>query len=324
MWRNVHRELPPALFHYTDAAGLSGIVRSGNLWASHVYYVNDAHEFIYARGVINQAFDDRIEQSDASIGEKLKQLRASYRAHVSIWESIADAYLVCFCEVGNLLSQWRAYAANGEGFAVKFDPHKLMESLRSDTDVALQTKLFKVIYSAKEQREFIDLALGQLLLALEHSDAQEILSLVPLVFSEMAFSFKHNAFAEEREWRLVFTPRVSRVVDVRVKNGRLFPYATIPICAPEERPPYCAVMHGPTLESSNTTKALGILLGKAHPRFWVILKSRVLTLHFGHADNLVRCRLLTISRLQSGNPPFNTTWPSRPRRSSGRSEFRNK
>ena len=58
------------------------------------------------------------------------------------------------------------------------------------------------------------------------------------------------------------------VVDVRVSNGRLLPFATIPICVPDERPPYRAVMHGPTLESSNTTKAVGILLGKAHPRYW--------------------------------------------------------
>jgi len=45
VWRNVHRELPSGLFHYTDAAGLQGIVKSGRLWATHIYYLNDTQEF---------------------------------------------------------------------------------------------------------------------------------------------------------------------------------------------------------------------------------------------------------------------------------------
>jgi len=33
------------------------------------------------------------------------------------------AYIACFSEKGDLLSQWRAYADDGEGVAIGFDPN---------------------------------------------------------------------------------------------------------------------------------------------------------------------------------------------------------
>jgi hypothetical protein len=34
----------PLLFHYTDAAGLLGILETHQLWATHIGYLNDAEE----------------------------------------------------------------------------------------------------------------------------------------------------------------------------------------------------------------------------------------------------------------------------------------
>jgi hypothetical protein len=36
----------PELFHYTTAAGLSGILESNSLWATHSSFVNDAEEIL--------------------------------------------------------------------------------------------------------------------------------------------------------------------------------------------------------------------------------------------------------------------------------------
>ena len=46
------------LYHYTDAAGLIGIVTSGALWATHCDYLNDASEFKYAAGVMKDVVLD--------------------------------------------------------------------------------------------------------------------------------------------------------------------------------------------------------------------------------------------------------------------------
>ena len=123
LWNNLHRTLPPTgLFHYTDAAGLHGIIRSGEFWATHVYYLNDSQEFKYAARLINEQFSDLIDRGEGDTALFLDRLRGTIQSNFTIWSSIAGIYAVCFCTNGNLLSQWRAYSANGSGFSIGFDP----------------------------------------------------------------------------------------------------------------------------------------------------------------------------------------------------------
>src|SRR3954447_7176655 len=46
-------KMPLTLYHYTDATGLLGVITSGTVWATHYEYLNDASEFKYAVGVMN-------------------------------------------------------------------------------------------------------------------------------------------------------------------------------------------------------------------------------------------------------------------------------
>jgi hypothetical protein len=46
--RQLTRVAPKTLHHYTDAAGLKGIVESGVMRASHLAYMNDASEYLHA------------------------------------------------------------------------------------------------------------------------------------------------------------------------------------------------------------------------------------------------------------------------------------
>jgi hypothetical protein len=267
LWRNVHRPPPPRLSHYTDAAGLCGIVRSGSLWATHIYYLNDSLEFKYGSQVINNIFTHEIDSSQGQITQRLRRLQECYQGHFAIWESLADPYVVCFCEAGNLLSQWRAYATNGSGFAIEFEPARLIQALERDPEISENSKLLKVLYDDNEQRQFTKLAIDQLVKAFDAHPEQEVLDSVPLVFSEMSLCFKHRAFAEEDEWRLVFMPRTEGFVDVRVREGRLLPYASVHFGDPNERPPYSTIVHGPTLEAENTKRAIKMLLGKTN-KYW--------------------------------------------------------
>jgi hypothetical protein len=84
----------------------------------------------------------------------------------------------------------------------------------------------------------------------------------------MALCFKHDAFSEEQEWRLVIVPRDTQRVEVRISGGRLLPYVSVPIVDPSEPPPYESITHGPTMEVENTQKAIKILLGAANPNYW--------------------------------------------------------
>src|SRR2546430_1425649 len=40
-------EPPPLMFHYTDRAGLIGIIQSKTVWATHIRYLNDSSEYSY-------------------------------------------------------------------------------------------------------------------------------------------------------------------------------------------------------------------------------------------------------------------------------------
>ena len=46
---------PPTLYHYTSLGALLGIVERGEIWASHVLYLNDDSEFTYGLNLLSGA-----------------------------------------------------------------------------------------------------------------------------------------------------------------------------------------------------------------------------------------------------------------------------
>src|SRR4030067_1963071 len=56
------------LYHYTSLNGLLGIVKSRSLWASNIFYFNDASEITYARDILKRV----ITESKESVGKKEK------------------------------------------------------------------------------------------------------------------------------------------------------------------------------------------------------------------------------------------------------------
>jgi hypothetical protein len=61
------------LYHYTGIGSLLGIVDSGVLWASHIYYLNDSAEIIFACQLLRDLVKERTpgaSQQDAEfLGE---------------------------------------------------------------------------------------------------------------------------------------------------------------------------------------------------------------------------------------------------------------
>ena len=54
---------PPVLYHYTDQAGLVGIVSSGSLFATQIQYLNDAEELRLATREIDGQLRERYERA---------------------------------------------------------------------------------------------------------------------------------------------------------------------------------------------------------------------------------------------------------------------
>ena len=149
-------EAHPELFHYTDEDGLTGILKSQCLWATHWRFLNDAKElelFCEAfprlikpvldhpkvkRSLGSRAVNVPSRQSDVvdALCEALHRRVDDMRAvllHPDETRQFFEFYIASFCtpegdypgvREHGLLSQWRQYGKNG-GYALVFDTLQL-------------------------------------------------------------------------------------------------------------------------------------------------------------------------------------------------------
>src|SRR3978361_1076702 len=97
-------EILPPLFHYTSGEGLLAILRTGNLRGSNFTFMNDRSEFTYGAALLRQLCEERLTSSTGEFERAILELAAQGEPPAD-----ADLYLTCFCEKGDLLSQWRGY-----------------------------------------------------------------------------------------------------------------------------------------------------------------------------------------------------------------------
>lgn len=120
----------------------------------------------------------------------------------------ARLFVVCFCEKGDLLSQWRGYGFSGPAYALGLD-------LRGVSAFGLPGKcaLRKVIYARDEQEALVRSAVQKWATAIEEEvsagKAEDAIYPYPALWIlqsmliEQNLCFKNPAFSEEREWRLI-------------------------------------------------------------------------------------------------------------------------
>jgi hypothetical protein len=142
------------LMHYTTAAGISGIVSSGCLWATHAAFLNDSEEmrhFFDAR-LLDIAFAEVHEYAEelaqsAEIAKKMEEeggieqvARAEAKALAAKLRSVTldfnHPYIFSMSAAhdplvsrSGLLSQWRGYGTDG-GYALVFDTGGVEQLLR--------------------------------------------------------------------------------------------------------------------------------------------------------------------------------------------------
>jgi hypothetical protein len=145
------KAVPPILYHYTGQTGLLGIVENAELWATKIQYMNDATEFGLALRLAREWLDDMISSTHHS-AEK-----AACAALKRSLEGIDDIniFAICFCEKGDLLSQWRGYAEGNYAYAVGFDPDPLIQ-IGDKNDF----RLCPCIYEEAIQRKIVDEAVA--------------------------------------------------------------------------------------------------------------------------------------------------------------------
>ena len=184
----------------------------------------------------------------------------------------AHTYIACFCENGDLLSQWREYSDHLGGHSLGFDTLQL--NRLGQKGIYLR----KVVYDIDTQESLVVSAIEQALALLEEltadqsvEEADNTIAAVGHVLSshmpEYLHGFKDPSFAEEREWRLVcsFDPDTQmNELLFRTSAEMIIPYLALSLQTDTDIPllPISEIIQGPTSHTVLITKSLLLLLEK--------------------------------------------------------------
>jgi len=219
---------PKELFHYTTAQGLLGILESNSLRATDALYMNDASERQHGKELLHIVMTNEAKHSRSSVFKKYCEATELFVNQFPPF----GAYVFCLTTHRNQLSQWRAYAANG-GYSIGFHVDKLRTLLREKHlggDLFKAEGLYKVIYHSNIQTELLKKAIQESFVMYmneevtkrskitlhrltcviegrdENHELEDFLNHISdfYIKTQQHFStFKHPAYEEESEWRIV-------------------------------------------------------------------------------------------------------------------------
>jgi hypothetical protein len=175
------------IYHYCRPEPFLEIINSRSIWLSASYTLNDVSERSWGYSIFAKAAGILERETGSEFIKK-------------IFEPVIAGYLhsmlmiACFSLEADVLSQWRAYADDGRGFAIGFSP-KLMQ---------IPAKPLRVLYDEDAQMQEL---IGNLkhVYDVERSTGFKYGDQFQNHLFHMGLdlcAYKHPAFREEREIRL--------------------------------------------------------------------------------------------------------------------------
>lgn len=208
------------LYHYTSAAGLIGILNTRSIWASSVHCLNDSAEMQHATALLNDLLLHKLRHERGPWNDLYGALLEALPEFAEFQILVAS-----FSEKGDLLSQWRAYCREGDGFSVGFSPDFLGERAKAQNFL-----LAKCVYDLEQQKriclDLINQACAEA--AIKTTDEERASTMIDAVIPKIiriAPALKHPSFVEEEEWRLIGGPFALNDEHLDFRPGR---YGVIP------------------------------------------------------------------------------------------------
>jgi hypothetical protein len=245
------RERPTGpLYHYARPGAFADIVRSRQLWATHLGFLGDRRELLQAEMLIREEADRLLAvMHDESLAKAFLQdfLQLFPRGGLSAAIDVG-VYLASFCEDGDHPSRWRAQHGPGQdapGYAIGF--RELPLPPRDLPEPQARLHLVRCIYDEEVFRKTARLALLEVARTFENvvlTNAQRDQTAEAFYRAAMSIGFrrlgteiprlKHRSFASEGEWRLVVLPARGREremvqfrTDTSASGPALVPYIAV-------------------------------------------------------------------------------------------------
>jgi Protein of unknown function (DUF2971) len=127
------------IYHYCRPEAFLGILQTRSIWLSASYTLNDVTERSWGYSVFARAAKTLERELGAEFINKVAE-------PVVAGDAYSMLMIACFSLDADVLSQWRAYADDGRGFAIGFSP----------TQMQVPAKPLRVLYDEDAQmRELI-------------------------------------------------------------------------------------------------------------------------------------------------------------------------
>lgn len=179
------------IYHYCDANAFMSITQNRELWFSDVFAMNDFQEMHWGYGVFEAAASQLLEEIPREFIDQINIVVHGTGNNIL-------PLICCFSRDGDVLSQWRAYAQDGKGYAIGFDATELSN---------LPARSLRIVYEKNAQLDYIK----NWIRALYDVEKQDNFSysddfyMAVTHFAIDLCSLKNPGFREELEVRLVHT-----------------------------------------------------------------------------------------------------------------------
>jgi len=203
---------PQHIYHYTTHAGFWDILKSGKLWLTDIFSLNDPSELEHGLNLANDMLDKKAKETPAKYSEIAKNFS---KLCLEEDDDLPHFFVCSFSKNGDDLGQWRGYAEDGRGYALGFGPNPLKKRFNDGQSTTPDGVGFLVEY---DDAKLIDIY--SKLIDCVLAEKSEISRNYPLECAQTGYSsslrsvyfrlvlhasvyFKHKAYCNEREYRFL-------------------------------------------------------------------------------------------------------------------------
>ena len=233
------KKAPEVLYHYCSVHTFYNIIRNCSIWLSDISKSNDSLELKWIKGrcsyYLLRSWIDYAKEVQKLDQHGTIDFEEFDRLHKIVNELIKNetekCWVFCLSEKQDDLGQWRGYADDGYGISIGFNTsffQHTTDSIEIDKNDPVSVLFDCVSYSEKEIESFF-YNTCELSSITPQMSSEEVISKLrkAVVYSLWGTPFyKNSKFAEEEEWRLVFsilTNELNNGKNPKVEFEKLFP-----------------------------------------------------------------------------------------------------
>jgi len=191
-------DTPPIIYRYCSVDAFHAMLTNKQLWLTSVRHMNDSTEQTHFIEIAKTVLEE------SRRGPEPESSYARLVVQNLNWMELT-AYACCFSKDGDLLSQWRAYADDGTGFAVGFSVAWLKRQ-RYEYLPKHPLELLEVEYDDDRQRELATTCIRWYLAQVpgQNGIGRQAVSMRTVTqFWVLSAACKHPSFREEKEVRFI-------------------------------------------------------------------------------------------------------------------------